>query len=56
MQHEEKKGIGCGLFLVLVGLGLLAERLGWIPFDVAWFWPAVLIAIGGSMVYRATRR
>ena len=32
-QKDQQKGIGCGVFLVLIGLGLFAERMGWIPFD-----------------------
>jgi hypothetical protein len=50
-----KKRLGCGVFLVLVGTTLMAQRLGWIPFDVEWFLPAALIAWGLAEVADALR-
>ena len=44
--ESERKGIGCGVFLILVGVGLLAERLDWFPFSSRWFLPAAYIAWG----------
>jgi hypothetical protein len=46
-----KPSIGFGFFLVLVGVALLAERFHWIPNDIQWFLPAVLIAWGVSELY-----
>jgi hypothetical protein len=46
-----KGGIGFGLFLLLAGFALLAERLGWLPTQGDWFFPAVLIAWGVSELY-----
>lgn len=45
---SEHKGIGFGLFLVLAGLALLAERLGWLPNSFDWLLPVILIAWGCS--------
>ncbi len=52
MAHAEKKGIGCGAFLILVGLAMFAERVGWIP-EANWLLPAALIAIGAGVIYNA---
>ena len=42
-----------GLLLVLIGILMLADQFGWIYGDFGdYFWPAVLIAIGVSMIYR----
>lgn len=49
----ERHGIGCGVFVVLVGVGLFAERVGWIAFDMDWLLPAALVAIGAGMIYKA---
>ena len=46
-----KPGIGFGFFLVVAGVALLAERLNWIPNDIQWFFPVVLIAWGISELY-----
>lgn len=55
MADNRAKGLGCGVFLVLAGFALLAERMGWIPFDVAWFLPVVLVAVGLAKVFEALR-
>lgn len=39
--------------MILAGLGLFAERAGWIAFDMDWLLPAALVAIGAGMVYKA---
>ena len=52
---EDKKNIGCGVFLVLAGLVLVAERMGWILLDAAWLLPGVLIAVGIVKVIDALR-
>ena len=52
-NRSERHGIGCGVFVILVGLGLFAERAGWIGFDMDWLLPAALVAIGAGMIYRA---
>ena len=56
-EHDKKetKGIGCGVFLILVGVGLFAEKMGWLPFGTAWFLPAVFIAWGIGEIYKAVR-
>jgi hypothetical protein len=48
----EKKGIGFGLFLLLAGGVLLAERLGWLPAGSDWLFPVILIAWGAGELYR----
>lgn len=38
-----------GIFLIIIGLVILAGNLGWIPYhiyDVIWSWPMILVAIG----------
>ena len=50
---KERKGIGCGVFLIIVGVGLFAERMGWFPFSMVWFLPAVFIAWGIGEIYEA---
>ena len=52
-HRTERRGIGCGVFVILAGLGLFAERAGWFAFDTDWLLPAALVAIGAGMVYRA---
>jgi hypothetical protein len=54
--QKERKGIGCGVFLILVGIGLLGERLGWFPFSTIWFLPAAFIAWGIAVIFDALRR
>ncbi len=46
------KGIGFGIFLVVAGIVLLAERLGWFPTGVDWLFPAALIIWGASELYQ----
>ncbi len=51
----KKGGIGFGLFLLLVGCALLAERLGWLPQRLDWLFPVILIAWGASEVFQRLR-
>ena len=53
IEKKGKKGIGCGVFLVLVGIGLFAERMAWFPFNTVWFLPAAFIAWGIAEIYKA---
>jgi|GEM_PF-1267443 len=48
----DKGSIGFGLFLVLAGLILLGERMGWIPEGMDWLFPVILLAWGASELYR----
>ncbi len=52
---KERKGIGCGVFLILVGVGLFAERMGWFPFSMVWFLPAAFVAWGIAEIFEAIR-
>ena len=54
-EKKERKGIGCGVFFILVGIGLFAERMDWIPFNTAWLLPVVFIAWGISLIFNAIR-
>jgi hypothetical protein len=55
--HTSKdRRIGCGVFLILVGVGLFAERMGWMPFNTIWFLPAVFVAWGVAELYEALRK
>ncbi len=53
--EKERKGIGCGVFLILVGVGLFAERMGWFPFNMVWFLPAAFVAWGIAEIFEAVR-
>lgn len=46
------KGIGFGIFLLVAGIVLLAERTGWLPTGVDWLLPAALIIWGASELYQ----
>lgn len=48
--------LGIGLFAVSAGFLLLAERVGFIPKDVSWGFPLLLIVFGGLAVLRSVRR
>jgi len=51
MSNSSKSSLGWAVFILIAGVALLAERLGWIPRDVQWGLPAVLIAFGVAMLY-----
>lgn len=48
----DKGSIGFGLFLILAGLILLGERMGWVPQGMDWLFPVILLAWGASELYR----
>ena len=52
---KKRGGIGCGVFLILVGAALFADRMGWFPFNTMWLLPAVFIAWGIGQIYNAFR-
>ena len=52
---KEKKNIGCGVFLIFLGIVLLAERLGWFYVDAQWILPGVIIFIGVIKLIDALR-
>lgn len=45
---NSKSGFGTGLFLVIAGLAMLGERMGWISTEVKWGLPVFLVAAGAS--------
>lgn len=51
-----RESFGWGVFFLLVGLGLLAERFGWLPVKDGWFLPVIFIAWGASKIYGAFTR
>ncbi len=53
--RKDREGIGCGVFLILVGVGLFAERMGWFPFSTVWFLPAAFVAWGVAEIVEALR-
>ncbi len=55
-HSDRNKSIGCGVFLVLVGFGMFAERMDWFPFDTVWFLPAAFVAWGVGEIYEAMRK
>lgn len=58
-QAREGGGQFVGVAVALVGLWFLAHNLGWVrnsPFILLqYFWPAVLLVVGASMVWRSLR-
>ena len=50
------EGLGVGLFAVIAGVLLIAERLGWIPNNVPWGWPLVVLVFGVVTVARALKK
>jgi hypothetical protein len=50
-KRHDHGGIGFALFLVLAGLVLLAERLGWVPVNFDWLFPIILVAWGAGELY-----
>ena len=52
---QEKKNIGCGIFLVLIGVVLLAQQMGWFYVDATWALPAVIIIVGLVKLFDALR-
>ena len=51
MASNDKPSLGFAVFIFIAGIALLAERLGWIPADIKWGLPAVLIAFGVGMLF-----
>jgi len=52
-NDDSHDGIGCGVFLLVAGLILLAKELRLIPYNTDWLWPAILIAWGCGILYKA---
>ncbi len=53
-KEKESKyaGIGRGLTLVVIGLFFFLKNLGWLSFKfIGVYWPLILIAIGGYIIY-----
>lgn len=55
-SQQGRKGVGCGVFLILIGVGLFAERMGYFPFSMFWFLPAAFVAWGIAEIIDAFRR
>jgi hypothetical protein len=53
--EERSSNLGCGLAFIIVGGGMLAQRMGWIP-EGDWLWPAALIGLGVGYLYKAFRK
>ncbi len=54
-DHSKTPGTGRGVFLILVGAALFAERLDWIRFGLDWLLPVLLVAFGAGMVCNAKK-
>ncbi len=46
---------GFGIFLILAGVIVLAQQLGWIPQNLDWVLPVLLIIWGASDLYSRYR-
>ncbi len=62
MNSEDQKQIvhkagnaGFAFFLVLAGVIMLAQQLGWIPKNLDWLFPIMLIIWGASELYSRYR-
>ena len=47
--------LGCGITFIIIGVGMLAQNMGWLP-KGDWFWPAVLIGLGIGSLFKAFTR
>ena len=46
-----------GVLLILMGVLMIADRMGYLPGSVwSYFWPAAIILVGLSMVLRRSRK
>jgi hypothetical protein len=54
-KDERADNLGCGLALIIVGGGMLAQNLGWLP-KGDWLWPGALIGLGAGYLYKAFRK
>ena len=46
-----------GSLLILMGVLMVADRMGYLPGSVwSYFWPAAIILVGLSMVFRRSRK
>jgi hypothetical protein len=52
---QDKQSIGCGVFLVLAGVVMLAERMGWFYVDATWILPGIIILVGVVKLIDALR-
>lgn len=50
-----KKGLGFGIFLLVIGVTMLAQQAGWLPARLDWLFPAILIAWGASEIFQHRR-
>jgi Domain of unknown function (DUF5668) len=51
-----KQSLGWGVFWILAGSWFLLDSLDWVRFDPwDYFWPILLLALGGSIVWRSLR-
>ena len=55
---EDEKGtnVAWGLFLILAGIALFAKEMGWLPFNINWLLPAILVAIGVGFLFDAFKK
>lgn len=51
--HRTLSGAMWGLFLILLGVGLMSEQLFGVKINVVDFWPLILVLIGLSMVVKS---
>lgn len=56
MSANTKPSLGLAIFLLIAGGAMLAERFGWIPSDIKWGLPAILIAFGVTMLISYFRK
>lgn len=56
MKESKNENLGCGILLILVGLGIIAQRMGWFQFNVEWVLPLALIGWGAFEVLKALRK
>jgi hypothetical protein len=53
--EERSWNLGCGLAFIIIGAGMVAQKMGWIP-EGDWVWAAGLIGLGVGYLYKAFRK
>jgi len=56
MADPKNENLGCGIILVLAGVVIRAQRMGWVQVDIEWLFPLALIAWGLFYVLKALRK
>ena len=56
VQDEKGTNVAWGIFLILGGIALFAKDMGWLPFNINWLLPAILVALGVGFLVDAFKK